>query len=190
MPPTSGDASNGGLKAPSRIETARLVLRRPIESDADAIFTTYASDPEVTRYVGFPRHAHVDDTRAFIGFSDAQWTMWPAGPYLICLRDGGALIGSTGLSFETPSRAQTGYVLARQAWGQGYATEALAAMTELAPRCGVCRLFALCHHRHRPSAHVLDKGGFALEGVLHKHAVFPNLDVAEPQDCLCYSRVF
>ena len=31
-----------------RIETARLILRRPVASDAEAIFTRYASDAEVT----------------------------------------------------------------------------------------------------------------------------------------------
>jgi len=35
----------------------------------------------------------------------------------------GSLLGSTGLEFETTTRAQTGYVLATDAWGRGYATK-------------------------------------------------------------------
>jgi RimJ/RimL family protein N-acetyltransferase len=173
--------------APERLETARLELRRPLPEDAESIFATYAADPDVTAYVGFPRHRRVDDTRVFLAFSDAQWAAWPAGPYLIRLRASGALLGSTGLVFETPYRAQTGYVLAKHAWGQGYATEALAAMTAIARENGVKRLYALCHSAHRPSARVLEKGGFALEGVLRQYAEFPNLTPVEPCDCLCYA---
>ena len=124
MPPTSQHR-----KAPERIETARLVLRRPTPEDAEAIFSTYAADPDVTPYVGFPRHQQIDDTRGFLTLSASLWVTWPAGPYLIHLRESDRLVGSTGLSFETPYRAQTGYVLAKSAWGHGFATEALRAMT-------------------------------------------------------------
>jgi RimJ/RimL family protein N-acetyltransferase len=41
-----------GVIAPERIETSRLVLRRPRESDAAGMFARYASDPDVTRFVG------------------------------------------------------------------------------------------------------------------------------------------
>jgi RimJ/RimL family protein N-acetyltransferase len=111
-------------RQPERVETERLVLRRPRPDDAEAIFTRYASDPEVTRYLSFPRHASLENTRAFLALSDADWSRWPAGPYLIERRDRSELIGSTGLSFETGQRAATGYLLAREAWGRGYATEA------------------------------------------------------------------
>ena len=178
------------VRAPERIETARLTLRRPIDRDADAIFRTYASDPEVTLYVGFPRHHRVDDTRQFLAFSDAQWSSWPAGPYLIERRDTGALVGSSGLKFDSPLCAATGYVLARTAWGHGFATEALSAMVDLARSCGVLRLYAICHHEHRASARVLEKGGFALEGTLRRHAEFPNLAPGTLCDVLCYSRIF
>jgi RimJ/RimL family protein N-acetyltransferase len=188
MPPTSG--FDTPPKAPERIDTARLLLHRVSLDDADAIFSTYAADPEVTRYVGFPRHRSIDDTRAFVAWADAQWTESPSGPYLVRLRGSNALLGSTGLVFETPFRAATGYVLAKAAWGHGYATEALAAMTAVAKNCGVKRLYALCHHAHRPSARVLEKGGFALEGVLRRYAEFPNLAPGVPDDCLCYARIF
>src|SRR5258705_10086296 len=158
------------MRAPERLDTPRLLLRRPTADDAEAIFRTYASDPSVTLYVGLPRHRRVADTDAFIEWSDAQWETWPAGPYVICRLDTGALIGGSGLTFETPLRAATGYVLATDAWGRGYATEALAAMVESAESLGVQRLYALCHHEHLPSARVLEKGGFTLEGTLRRYA--------------------
>jgi RimJ/RimL family protein N-acetyltransferase len=177
------------MKASERIETERLVLRRPRPEDAEAIFERYASDIEATRLLSFPRHESIAATRTFLEWSEAEWTRWPAGPYLVESRESGRLVGSTGLSFETPQRAATGYVLARDAWGRGYATEALRQVVTTARECGVRRLYALSHPENRASLRVLEKAGFACEGTLRRHAVFPNLVPGEPLDVLCYSIV-
>lgn len=175
--------------APEQIETARLVLRRPTAADAGAIFARYAADPEVTRYLSWARHESVESVRGFLAFSDDHWQRWPAGPYLAFDRQAGTLLGSGGFLFDSPSKASTGYVLARDAWGRGFASEILAAAVALAPALGVVRLEAYCHVDHRPSRRVLEKGGFAHEGVLRRHAVFPNLG-PEPCDVACYARVW
>ena len=178
------------VEAPDLIYTPRLVLRRPRPEDAESIFARYASDPEVTRFVGWPVHTSVDDTRRFLTFSAGEWEQWPAGPYVVHVRAGGSLVGATGLSFETPQRAMTGYVLARDAWGQGYATETLQAMVDLAPGCGVRRLYAICHTEHAASVRVLEKCGLAREGVLRRHSIFPNLSPEQPSDVFCYAITF
>jgi len=141
-------------------ETARLRFRRPTAADAETIFARYASDPDVTRYLAWPRHQSVDDTRGFIAFSHSEWSTWPAGPLLIESKADGRLLGSTGLTFESPTSASTGYVLAKDAWGHGYATEALGAMVTLADRLGATRLFALCRPENAASLRVLEKAGF------------------------------
>jgi RimJ/RimL family protein N-acetyltransferase len=174
------------IKGPERITTARLVVRRPLADDAEAIFTRYAGDPDVTRYLSWPVHLTVDETRAFVAFSDREWNKWPAGPYLVLARDDGRLLGGTGLSFETPDRAATGYVFAKDAWGHGYATETLQVMIEVARSTGVRRLYALCHVDHRPSAHVLEKCGFVRERILRRFVEFPNLAGIARCDVLCY----
>jgi RimJ/RimL family protein N-acetyltransferase len=175
--------------APAEIETERLRLRRPRDTDAAAIFERYAGDADVTRYVGWPTHRSIVDTRTFLGFARAEWERWPAGPYLIVTRGDERLLGSTGFAFETPHRAATGYVLSKDSWGRGYATEALAAIVSLAPSLGVRRLYALCHADHRASAHVLEKCRFEREGTLRAYAEFPNLAPGEPADVFCYARV-
>jgi RimJ/RimL family protein N-acetyltransferase len=177
-------------RAPDRIETARLVLRRPSAADAAAIFARYANDAEATRYLGWRRHSTVDDTKMFLAFSEAEWARWPAGPYIVESRENGVLLGSTGLAFESFESAMTGYVFARDAWGQGYATEALSAIVPLAPELRIHRLYAICHTEHRASARVLEKCGFAREGVLPRHTVFPNLMPGKAADVFCYSRHF
>jgi [ribosomal protein S5]-alanine N-acetyltransferase len=171
----------------NEIRTARLVMRRPVAADIRAVFDGYAADPEVTRYLAWPRHRSLDDTRFFLQFSDAEWDRWPAGPLLVFSRDTRELLGGTGLAYETPYRAATGYVFARGAWGRGYATETLAAMVDLAASLGVKRLYALCHLDHHASRRVMEKCAFAREGILRRHTVFPNLS-PEPADVFVYAR--
>ena len=174
-------------KAPLALETARLVMRRPRSEDAQPIFERYAADPEATRYMAWPVHSTINDTYAFLTFSDVEWERWPAGPYVIFSRGTGVLLGSTGFAFETSQRAITGYILARDAWGQGYATESLRAMVELAPKIGIRMLSASTHVDHTVSGHVLEKCGFVKDGVLPRHMVFPNLDTHSPSDVMAYS---
>src|SRR5262245_59752104 len=87
-------------KAPQEVVTERLILVRPKPEDASEMFERYASDPDVTRFLGWPRHTSVADTQGFLQFSASEWDRWPAGPYLIRRRSDGALLGSTGLGFE------------------------------------------------------------------------------------------
>jgi len=171
----------------ARLETERLLLRQPRLNDVQAIFDRYSSDPEVTRYLGWRRHSTLADARAFVEFSTSHWDKWKTGPMLVISRDDGTLLGSTGLMLESPQRAQTGYVFARDAWGKGYATESLHAMAGLAKELGLTSLHAMCHPDHRASWRVLEKCGFTREGILPRHAVFPNLS-PEPGDVVSYAR--
>ena len=175
------------MKAPGQIETTRLILRQPKMSDAATIFERYASDPEVTRFLGWPRHRSVQDTETFLEFSAHEWERWPAGPYLIISRTDGQLLGSSGLGFQARHEAVTGYVLATDAWGKGYATEALTAVIDVARRTGVTRLFALCHPEHRSSRRVLEKCGFVGDDPSTRQVEFPNLSPGVQQDALCYA---
>jgi RimJ/RimL family protein N-acetyltransferase len=174
------------VKAPQRLQTQRLVMERPRPADASEIFRSYASDPEVTRYLGWPTHRSVVDTRAFLELSDAEWQRWSVGPYLVRAGAGGELLGCTGLHLETPLRAATGYVFARGAWGKGFATETVQAIVGVAGTLGLRRVHAFMHPEHLASQRVLDKCGFTREAVLHRYLVFPNLGSA-PQDVSCHA---
>jgi ribosomal-protein-alanine N-acetyltransferase len=177
------------MKAPVQFDTARLTLRQPQSSDAETIFLRYANDPEVTRFLGWPRHRSLQDTEAFLEFSAEEWGRWPAGPYLIFSRRDGQLLGSTGLGFHSAHEAVTGYVLAKDAWGKGYATEALAAVIDVVARIGVTRLSALCHPAHRPSRRVLEKCGFVRDDTSMRRVEFPNLAPGVQQEALFYALV-
>lgn len=178
---------SSSLRAPHHLHTERLILRRPQPGDAPAIFA-YASDAAVTRYLSWPRHESIEHTRDFLSFSDAEWHTFPAGPYLIELRASGRVLGGTGLKFSPDASVETGYVLAADAWGKGYATESVTAMAELCTLLGVRNLFARCHPGHLASQRVLQKCGFEpRQGVIHS-LVFPNLDPSTPQRVLSYTK--
>jgi ribosomal-protein-alanine N-acetyltransferase len=176
------------MRAPPFVETPRLVLAAPVAADAEAVFQRYASDEEVTRYLGWPRHRTVADTQGFLAFSAVQWEREGAGPYLIWTRADGRLLGSTGLGLEPQGQAITGYVLAKDAWGKGYATEALTAVVEVAADIGIRRLYALCHSQHRASWRVLEKCRFERDDSWNRRVEFPNLVAGIAHDVLCYRR--
>jgi ribosomal-protein-alanine N-acetyltransferase len=163
-----------------------MLLRRPVRDDASSIFDRYASDPDVCHYLSWPLHRTVEDTLAFLQFSDSEWSKWPAGPYLMFALDDGRLLGSTGLAFDIPDRSAAGYVLAKDSWGQGYATEAMLAMRQLCTDLNVSRLYACCHPDHIASRRVLEKSGLLLEPNHSHQLIFPNIDLANPQDVVCY----
>jgi RimJ/RimL family protein N-acetyltransferase len=98
------------------------------------------------------------------------------------------VFGTTGLDVETPWRAAIGYVLPRDAWGRGLATQAVVAMTGFAEDLGVIRRHALCHPENIASVRVLAKAGFGGEGVLRRHACFPNVGFDGPPDVELWAR--
>jgi [ribosomal protein S5]-alanine N-acetyltransferase len=164
------------LRLPERVETARLVLRRPVGSDAEAVFRGWASDGAATRFMSWPRHHSVEDSRAFLDFSDREWDRWPAGPYLIEARTSGALLGSCGFTFRDSGLAEVGYILARRVWGLGYATESLAAQVDLAATLGPVTLEASVHPDNHASSRVLEKCSFERDGSSRATARFPSLE--------------
>ena len=178
------------MKAPEQLTTTRLLLRKPQRADAELIFSRYASDAEVTRYLGWPRHECIEQTQSFLDYSDLEWERWPAGPYLIEDLHDGRLLGSTGFTFQAAHRAITGYVLAKDAWGFGFATEALRAMVRLADSLEIAELCAFCHPDHRASYRVLEKCGFTRQPELVRGSHFPNLAGPSRADALCYVHAF
>jgi ribosomal-protein-alanine N-acetyltransferase len=87
----------------------------------------------------------------------------------------GAAVG--GIAFRIQSDvervgAELGYWLGEPYWGRGIATAAVRAVTERALAThGLTRVFALPFAHNRASARVLEKAGFALEGVLRASAI-------------------
>ena len=100
---------------PATFHTQRLLLRPVTLDDAEAIFTAYAQDPEVTRYVIWSPHRHLGDTREFLQRCLDRREAGTEFTWAICLPDG-TLIGTFALRIDG-HKANTGYGIARPALG-------------------------------------------------------------------------
>jgi ribosomal-protein-alanine N-acetyltransferase len=174
---------------PERIRTERLLLRRPRIADAEAVYL-YAGDPEVVRFMDFRRHASVEDSLAFLRPCAARWDAWRDGEelfWVVTEPPSDLALGGVGARVRDAD-ADFGYVLAREAWGRGVATEAARAVVAwLAALPGVERVWATCDAENLASARVLEKAGLALEAVLPCATTRPNLG-GGPRDTRVYAR--
>jgi RimJ/RimL family protein N-acetyltransferase len=83
-------------------------------------------------------------------------------------REGGAIIGCAGLG-PSKEKVELGYWIARQFWGQGYATEAANAVLEVAQMLGHEQIVASHYLDNPASGRVLRKAGFSPTGLVESH---------------------
>ena len=176
------------MKPPNTIATSRLLLRIPVLHDADAIFAKYAQDPEVTKYLIWHPHSNINITRDFILNCIQSWETGTSFPWVIAQKSDHEIIGMFELRLDT-FRANIGYVIARDYWGLGYATEITNAVIEWAlMQESIYRVWATCDTENIASAKVLEKAGMQREGILRCFTVHPNIS-DKPRDSYCYSIV-
>jgi RimJ/RimL family protein N-acetyltransferase len=112
--------------------TARLILRRPEESDVEPLMAMDA-DPEVMQYIGNGAIIPPDSDRALQSVA-RWWTQWDEQRFGMCsviVRETGEYAGRVTLAApvflpEILPAVEIGWRLRREYWGQGYATEAAA----------------------------------------------------------------
>src|SRR5512133_180045 len=116
-----------GMNPPERIETQRLVLRKPRLDDAPILFHAYMQDPETTRYTTWRPHRQLKETEDFILNSLTAWGSGTRFPFVIILKDEDQPFGMIDFHVRG-STVGFGYVIARSHQGNGYATEATRAV--------------------------------------------------------------
>jgi RimJ/RimL family protein N-acetyltransferase len=166
--------NQGVLTLPEELDTPRMLLRRARVTDAEAVYSTYACDPEVTRYVLFRPDQTLKNVQDFLEKAEQAWTLGSSATWAMTLKPRGEMLGMIDLRLEP--EANLGYVLAREYWNRGLTTEAVRAVIACAFRLpGVHRVWAICEVNNAASARVLEKAGMIREARLERHIVFPNL---------------
>jgi len=155
--------------APGRtiLETPRLTLRELVPQDEDALAAMYA-DPQVMRWIGSGGVQTREDAREAIrreidGYRERGYGEWAA-----TLRGSTEPIGMCGLirwpDIDGVEEVEVAYLLARHAWGNGYATEAAATIRDWALReLRRDRLVSLVYHDNVASMNVARKIGMSWE---------------------------
>jgi ribosomal-protein-alanine N-acetyltransferase len=167
------------------INTERLELRRLKYEDADEIFYTYASKPEVTKFMAWPTHVRLADTRSFLDYAVHAWDDGRDYSFSIRIPASNRLIGSFGLMNDA-GKVQFGYALSPNYWGRGYATEVcITMMTMLKGIGGLYRVGTFVDVDNIASSRVLLKSGLVEEARLPVWMRFVNQH-NQPKDCILY----
>lgn len=169
------------------LATARLHLRRPRGADAPLFLARLGADPEVMRFLRWRPHVSLAHAEAAVARRlerlergiEYSWILEP-----LVSRAGFGVISA----WREGDALELGFVLARDVWEQGFATEATIAVREWALESGaVARVWATCDAANPASARVLEKAGLAPRGRYERDLVRPNLGPA-PRPSLYFVR--
>ena len=147
------------------LETTRLILRPLVEDDAPPIVRLFRGDWGAVRHTGrMPWPVEERAVRA--------WLRLHIGPhaesFVVLRKSDEAVIGMAGFGGDGAT-AELGYGFGRRYWNRGYASEAVAALVELAGRIEVQTLDAYAFPDNPASVRVLEKTGFEDRGVIERN---------------------
>lgn len=142
--------------------TARLHLSPPRLADAPALFA-FMGDAQVMRHTY--RQQSLRSMRRHI--AGHWWQARRLGFGCWTVRHDGRVVGFGGLNddpFDPGYGPEVAYFFAREAWGQGFAGELVAASLDRARGLGLPSVRAFVHPDNAASRRVLERAGFAVEG--------------------------
>jgi ribosomal-protein-alanine N-acetyltransferase len=132
----------------------------------------YASDKEVSQFIGWDLMNTLNETREHI---EIMLKRESAGTHLyasIVLKSTQAIVG-TAMIFnfdQEANQAEIGYVFHKDHWGKGYGTESVALMSDFAfESLNLHKLHARVVDANIGSARILEKNKYELEGRLKDH---------------------
>jgi RimJ/RimL family protein N-acetyltransferase len=148
------------------IETERLVLRKPRPEDAADLAVAYA-DTEVVRFIGDGGTATLAEVEEGIAQWLERWDTWGLSLFSLERREDGRVVGRAGFLLWDPetwevggSETELGWLLGREHWGRGYATEAALVLRDWAlGERGLTRLISLIRRENVRSARVAERIG-------------------------------
>ncbi|WP_040370841.1 GNAT family protein [Blastomonas sp. AAP53] len=144
------------------LSSERLVLRQVRMSDAEALFEVL-SDADLMTWWSSGPHQSVEETRAYLEpAAVGEWRSWA-----ITRAGEDVALGWVNAHEKRANVSEIGYILARSAWGQGIAREAVTmVIDQLLITEGQRRVFADTDPDNSASIGLLTSMGFQQEGHL------------------------
>jgi RimJ/RimL family protein N-acetyltransferase len=171
-----------------KITTPRLELRWP-EARRNNEVVRLANDPSVARYtLRIPYPYTRSDAEEFLRLARSNRRKGRSAAFQVVRRRDRTLLGGVSLEGISDPRGtvEVGYFLGRAYRGEGYATEAVLALTDAAFRTlRVQRVEAYVLPGNRKSEAVLRRSGFRREGRLRGRVVKDG----RPSDVIVYGRL-
>ena len=152
------------------LDTQRLRLRAPANADVAALFEIY-KDAEAMRYWSRPAMADIAEAESLLGEFQSHAGNEALFQWVIASREDDLAIGTCTLfRIETTHRrAELGYIVRRDHWGRGLASEALTAIVNFAfGTLGLHRIEADIDPRNIRSVRAVTRLGFHFEGRLRE----------------------
>ncbi|AIQ56267.1 GNAT family N-acetyltransferase [Paenibacillus borealis] len=179
------------ISMPESLKSSRLLIRAALWGDGAAVNEAVReSTAELSPWMPWAQHIpSVEESEASIRKSRLQFLDRSDIRLLLVHKETGQLVGSSGLHrIDWQVRKfEIGYWVRTSCAGQGYITEAVAAITDFAVQeLQANRLEIRCDSRNTQSARVAERAGFTLEGILRND----KLDVQGAlRDTMIYSKV-
>ena len=156
-----------------RLETTRLVLRSFSPDDAMEVERLAREREIAAGTLNIPHPYPEGAARQWIVTHPPNFEAGLSVNFCIERAADGALLGSVGMGLErSHERAELGYWIGRPYWGEGYATEAAAAVVAYGfEALGLNRIYAYHFHNNPASGRVLEKVGMTYEGCRRQHTL-------------------
>jgi [ribosomal protein S5]-alanine N-acetyltransferase len=155
------------------VETDRLRLRSLEPGDAERLHEIYG-DAETMRYVGRTGRpvTDLDATRRAVEAIRRHEAYHGFAMWALDERDGERLVGVAGLAWVEGHgpEVEAAYILRRDRWGRGYATEALRRVLRIGHgELGLERIVALAYPANDASRRVMEKAGMRSDGTVEAY---------------------
>ncbi len=140
--------------------TKRLILRKITLDDASSMFNNWASDDEVSKYLTWPTHKTIDDSKCIISLWVDSYKNKNFYNWVIYLKEIDDVIGNVSIMNinEELKQGELGYCIAKKYWGQGIMKEAAFKIMEyLFLECGFHEIIAKHDINNTQSKRVMEK---------------------------------
>ncbi|MFC0525551.1 GNAT family N-acetyltransferase [Pontibacillus salicampi] len=150
------------------MKTARLQLREMTGEDVDHLLEIFA-DPIAMQY--YPSTKNREQTKQWIEWNKRLYKQEGIGLWIVEDRKTSCFVGQCGLvpqEIQGEKRLEIGYLLSREQWGNGFATEAAQACRDYAFHVlEVAEVISIIDIRNTPSINVAKRIGMKKEQQLH-----------------------